>query len=831
MSSAPIDDLNEIIRRFTQLIQQKPLNNEAAAELDELEQRLLSYVADEDKGNRERYGRDALCTLLEAYRADFVRFVQRRPEESARTAAEDVVQEVLKGILRAYPKGGLKLAHGRRSLDAYVKMAATRFIARQQQANKDTLTDPDKVPADVEMDAGRPVTLDRVLGDTEMQQWIAQTIMAGLVRRVPQPRVRSRSMRSPSYHNPNRDAVLVFGQLHGLTVKELAEQLNLPIAQVPQYQRRARAKFKKMFAALCVARSMRIADGDRDGTAGCPELTEKLIGWDPQKLQAFSTEHFHEVLKHAKSCKLCKPTYKAVLDMTGEEVAGIFRGVPVLASPEALRRWLQDQDDDDRRSWLDVLLMRRSDKAVTEHPNAPAISGGAAAAPSSGHVAAAASGATAAGEPTFFSTVKNAVLQPFSPLTAKLRPWVSLNDPSSMVQLSESGPAIVGVTTAVVLGVTAVLAGPDLLGKPPAEGRIAAPPATLAPTTSPTNPRPFPLASTPTTTSPANTATAGRTTPTPGANTPGRGSGAGPTTGNGTIRDPDPGGVNPTAPPRPRPPTSSSDDQPAVGRVRINAAPLFYDKFQLQGPSGTPTGWLITSARQDLTLSAGGYGIQLASGRDPAVRFRVTDAGTIDYDTKYNNVLRGRGTRTLTLEGAEVTLNTRALADPRIYLADYQAGPIAKTRTIRLLPDQHRAIFGSSNVMPWTFDVTLQGRISYDSSNDSFLNGRGTTTLTFLGHPLRIDARDSGAAVVAIPDPQVASNTAVIEGNLLPFGKYRLVLASGVLTCYKATFALSRTGGITLTPMLAAHADLTTVNGTPTIHLTSKPPADGTPQC
>ena len=104
------------------------------------------------------------------------------------------------------------------------------------------------------------------------------------------------------------------------------------------------------------------------------------------------------------------------------------------------------------------------------------------------------------------------------------------------------------------------------------------------------------------------------------------------------------------------------------------------------------------------------------------VYFTVADDGTIDYDASLDGVLTGRGTNTLTVQGAAVQIDASAL--PGSYLAlDYVAYDGDAPIDARLLPGSHFfSTYGGAAVY---FTVANDGTIDYDASLDGVLTGRG----------------------------------------------------------------------------------------------------------
>jgi hypothetical protein len=85
--------------------------------------------------------------------------------------------------------------------------------------------------------------------------------------------------------------------------------------------------------------------------------------------------------------------------------------------------------------------------------------------------------------------------------------------------------------------------------------------------------------------------------------------------------------------------------------IAIDARDLSYQYFNL---AAGVTNWLSTREVQHLRLLPGTYDFHV-SGPAEDIAFRVTGAGTIDYDDHFASVLAGKGTPTLTVRAVLAT--------------------------------------------------------------------------------------------------------------------------------------------------------------------------------
>jgi hypothetical protein len=136
--------------------------------------------------------------------------------------------------------------------------------------------------------------------------------------------------------------------------------------------------------------------------------------------------------------------------------------------------------------------------------------------------------------------------------------------------------------------------------------------------------------------------------------------------------------------------------------------------------------------------------------------FTVTSTGTVDYATSFNSFLSGRGTTTLTIDGLVVNLDARYLSGSGVLLvAPHTNDDWISYKTVRMVPASYYSVQqGSGEVANFSFKLGVDGKWSYnvafDVSSGGFLAGNGTSTLTFFGYSLLVDARDAGGTGVTV---------------------------------------------------------------------------------
>lgn len=243
--------------------------------------------------------------------------------------------------------------------------------------------------------------------------------------------------------------------------------------------------------------------------------------------------------------------------------------------------------------------------------------------------------------------------------------------------------------------------------------------------------------------------------------------------------------------------------------IEIDATPLMYRFFMIPGVTGT---WVDSRTVQSLTLAAGTYRFQVASGYFADFSFQVTADGQVDYDAAFDAFLGGRGTTRLTIQGFEVTLDARYLSGEGILLVAPGSEWI-RHRTVRMVPaSSYQVQQGSGQVARFAFQIDGNGMFQYDEARfGGFLRGRGTRTLELLGYPILVDARRSGGDGVTISPVQSLpfAVSSVDCANLLPADGFRLLVRSGRVS--DAGFNLSESGAFT--PQGGSASQLTVAPG------------------
>lgn len=213
--------------------------------------------------------------------------------------------------------------------------------------------------------------------------------------------------------------------------------------------------------------------------------------------------------------------------------------------------------------------------------------------------------------------------------------------------------------------------------------------------------------------------------------------------------------------------------------MQVDATALSTTQFKLGllGTGGGPVGTFDGATVQSLDLADGQYQFSPGSGMTMSCAPTVTAAGTWDYPATCDEYVSGRGTARLTLDGYAVTVDASPLSTPVVFANAFgpSGGPISAPRTLRLVPtDNPYAVQpGSGQVSSCSFGVGDHGLITYPDALQGCLAGRGTSTVTFAGVPIDVDARELSTTGFTIPPALVLgttlqSSTAVEHYRLLP---------------------------------------------------------------
>jgi hypothetical protein len=150
-----------------------------------------------------------------------------------------------------------------------------------------------------------------------------------------------------------------------------------------------------------------------------------------------------------------------------------------------------------------------------------------------------------------------------------------------------------------------------------------------------------------------------------------------------------------------------------------------------------------------------------------------------------------------------IKINAIALSTPGFSLIDVTGTlPTNAVQTVQLEPGSYRLLTHGTADTTWQFDITPEGLVDYQPSLDvtqgGFLSDRGTTTMTLVGLPVTLDARELTTdryLILGVTD--WLTNTEPYTLRLLP-GSYSIVQGNGLVT--EVAFTLNSNGLVAYTP-------------------------------
>lgn len=233
----------------------------------------------------------------------------------------------------------------------------------------------------------------------------------------------------------------------------------------------------------------------------------------------------------------------------------------------------------------------------------------------------------------------------------------------------------------------------------------------------------------------------------------------------------------------------------ATHDIQIDGSPLFTRDFVVIDRSS----WLDADKVQTVTLEEGRR-YRLITGTSVAPFTFWTDAtGNVHYDPAAESYLDGQGTKRLTLVGVDTTVDARYLTGAGVIVAGGHPrnDDWIRYQKVRLLPSPTYRWQQSSGVLATaTAALDTQGRWTYGGQYAGYLGGNGTTTLTFLGYPLIVDARASGGTGLDVQPiwGNTFTSTSVQTLVLLPAKPFSLQVRGGVVST--VSFGLTDDGRI-----------------------------------
>jgi len=183
------------------------------------------------------------------------------------------------------------------------------------------------------------------------------------------------------------------------------------------------------------------------------------------------------------------------------------------------------------------------------------------------------------------------------------------------------------------------------------------------------------------------------------------------------------------------PTTTTSDTRPPppADHVDLDATDTDYGTLWI---SGTP---FDPRQIQHLGLAAGSYTLT-GPGRQAVLDFEITGDHRVTYDPALEGTFTGNGTSRFTVHGSRITLDTTAIDYSTAGISGLPRQTTDRHHTFRVLPGNYYIV--TANGRSYFFDVTNNGRVTYDPALAGHLTGTGTATLAVHGFPVTLDVTD-----------------------------------------------------------------------------------------
>lgn len=182
-------------------------------------------------------------------------------------------------------------------------------------------------------------------------------------------------------------------------------------------------------------------------------------------------------------------------------------------------------------------------------------------------------------------------------------------------------------------------------------------------------------------------------------------------------------------------------------RINIDATELSTKGLLIYG--GTDI--IDTTQVRQVSLAEGDYPLQVYSSVFSPVTFKVTAAGTVDYDPSFDGVLSGRGTDTLKIHGKRIVIDATQLSQSGMLMLAFHHvdGKLASLEINNRVPQEltllptiragYQFIIGSAKLADFSFGVDLAGNIVLAPETAYLASGAGTPTLKIKGYHVSIN--------------------------------------------------------------------------------------------
>jgi hypothetical protein len=201
--------------------------------------------------------------------------------------------------------------------------------------------------------------------------------------------------------------------------------------------------------------------------------------------------------------------------------------------------------------------------------------------------------------------------------------------------------------------------------------------------------------------------------------------------GGGPTGAPQPGDAG-TAATTSRPP-------PPADHVDLDATDTDYSTLSISGVS------FDSRQIQHLSLAAGPYTLA-GPGRQAVLDFEITADHRVVYDRSLEGTFTGNGTSRFTVHGSRIALDSADIDYSTAGISGLPQQTTDRHHTFRILPGNYYVVTANGAVVTANgvayFDVTNNGRVTYDSAMEGRLTGAGTATLAVHGFPITMDVTD-----------------------------------------------------------------------------------------
>jgi hypothetical protein len=176
--------------------------------------------------------------------------------------------------------------------------------------------------------------------------------------------------------------------------------------------------------------------------------------------------------------------------------------------------------------------------------------------------------------------------------------------------------------------------------------------------------------------------------------------------------------------------------------LTLQGRTITIDTRRLSIPELSLNNDLIVTNTAPFVLSGlpGSYTLADNAGTGNSVSFSLMPRGSVSYAAKFQGILTGNGSSTLTVLGRTITIDTRRLSIPSLVLNNTLVVTNTAPFVFTGLPGTQTLSDNAGSHASVQFTLALDGSISYAAKLQGILSGNGTRALTVLGRTIQIDA-------------------------------------------------------------------------------------------